>query len=88
MEAVRGKKNLNGLYLIYSGYKADNIFYLNILKDKGIDISLKDREKLKIGDKVIVCQKKVEQYIDKHYGYEVLNINGNVKTYRIYEKKQ
>ena len=85
-DAVKGNNNLDGQYLLYKGYNAHILFYLNILNDQGVNISFKDIGRLKKEDVVIAYQDKIKQYIDEHYKYEVLNTKGNIKTYKIYGK--
>lgn len=87
-EAVHGKHDLNGQFLLYKGYYAHNLFYLNVLNDQGTDISIKDWKELQPGDIVIAPQQKVKNYIAKHYLFEVVKDAGNVITYRIHGRIQ
>jgi len=87
-DAIKGKYHLNKQCLLYEGYHAHNLFYLNILNDKGIEISFKDWKKLEKEDVVIASQKNVKQYVEEHYNHQVLNSNGTIITYLIHGNKQ
>lgn len=82
-DAVDGKHDLNNKLLVYQGYYAHNLFYINILKDQGVDIDFKNRTKLQAGNVVIVPQQEARDYIEKHYDYKILRTDGNIVTYKI-----
>ena len=86
-EAVKGKYDLNNQYLIYDGYNAHNLFYLNVLNDKGTQISFKDWKNLNPMDIAIASQNNVKRYVEEHYKHEVIHTKGNVLTYQIYGRK-
>ncbi len=87
-DAVKGKYNLNGQYLLYDGYNAHIIFYLNVLNDKGARIELKDWGTMQKDDIGIAYQNKVKQYIEQHYIFDIINTNGNIITYKIHGRKE
>ncbi|WP_207434046.1 ArnT family glycosyltransferase [Sabulibacter ruber] len=87
-DAIKGVHEVNGKFLLYEGYRGQNLFYLNILKDKGVQISFKDWDKLDNGDIVIAHQGHVKQYVIDHYNYQVLKEVGNVISYKIDGRKQ
>lgn len=87
-DAIKGKFDLNNQYLIYDGYNAHIQFYLNILNDKGTQISFKNWRNLNPLDIVIVPQNNMKQYVEKHYKYDIINKNGNILTYKIYGRKE
>lgn len=87
-DAVKGKYDLNNQYLLYDGYNAQNLFYLNILNDKGTQISFKDWKNLSPMDIVIAHQNHVKEYVEEHYKHEVVQKEGNVVTYKIYGTKE
>lgn len=87
-DAVKGKYHLHQHYLVYDGYYAHLLFYLNVLNDKGIEISLKDKENLQSGDLVIVSQNHIKQYIEEHYKFDIKDTIGTVSIYKIYERKE
>lgn len=86
-DALRGKYNIDGHFLLYDGYYAQNLFYLNILNDKGIAVSMKDWTQLESQDRVIASQKMVKLYVEEHYDHEIIFVKGNVITYKINERK-
>jgi 4-amino-4-deoxy-L-arabinose transferase-like glycosyltransferase len=75
--AVNGKENVDNYFLLYDGYGAQNEFYVNILNDKGINISFKDWKTLKEGDKVIVQQQSIKDFIEQNYSYNIIGRYGN-----------
>jgi len=85
-DAVKEKHSVNNYFLLYDGYNAHNKFYLNILNDNGVKIEFKDWTNLNDGDKVIVCQQNVKEYINNNYLYEVIENINNISKYRIISK--
>lgn len=86
-EAIKGKHDVNNQYLLYDGYKAHNLFYVNILNDKGVKFSFKDWKKLADKDIVIAHQGNIKKYIKENYKQEIIHTTGNIVTYKIYGKK-
>ena len=86
-DAVKGKHEVDRYYLLYDGYSAQNLFYLGILHDKGINIKLKDWKSLDNGDKVIVQQQNIKEYLHKNYVLESISQINNVMEYRVVDKK-
>jgi acetone carboxylase gamma subunit len=70
-------------FLLYDGYCPQNTFYIKILQDKGVNISFTDLTKLKNGDHLIICQKKVKNYISKNYSVEIIKNIRNVTKCKI-----
>lgn len=87
-DAIKGKYDLNNQYLLYDGYNAHNLFYLNILNDRGVQISFKNWRKLASMDIVIAYQNHVKKYVKKYYKQEIIQVDGNVVTYKIYGDKE
>ncbi|HLW29489.1 MAG TPA: glycosyltransferase family 39 protein [Brumimicrobium sp.] len=87
-DAVKGKHDLNNKFVLYDGYYAQNLFYLNILNDKGVNVQFKDWTKLDTNDIVIAHQEEVKEYLEEHYNYEIIHTEGNVITYKIYGSKE
>lgn len=83
-KGIKGKYDLNDKFLLYDGYYAHNLFYINILNDKGVNISLKDWTKLEAGDVVLTHHSHLKDYIATHYTSEVIETTGNVITYKIH----
>lgn len=86
-DAVKGKHNLNNQYLLYDGYNSQNLFYLNVLNDKGTRISFKDWRNLSPMNIVIAHQNNVKQYLEENYNNEIIHNEGNVITYKILGRK-
>ncbi len=86
-DAVKGKQDVDHYFLLYSGYSAQNLFYLGILHDKGVNIKLKDWKALDKGDKVIVQQQNIKDFLNNNYILENIAQINNVIKYRIVDKK-
>ncbi len=86
-DAIKGKINVNNQYLLYKGYNAQNLFYINILKHKGVNIDYKDWTKLTEGDEVITHQLEIKEYLEQNYAYDIVRLVGNVLTYKIHGNK-
>lgn len=94
-DAVKGKRNLTNYFLcsdnediagenkISGGYNTGDLFYLNIINDKGGKIDFKDWEKLELSDKVIAHQDHVKKYIESNYSFIILENYKNVRIYKI-----
>ncbi|MCF8297452.1 MAG: glycosyltransferase family 39 protein [Saprospiraceae bacterium] len=82
-DAVKGKYDVDDYFILYDGHYANLRFYMNILNDRGVDISFKNWKNLQSGDLVIVCQNNVKQYVEEHYDLEKIEEIGNVIKYRI-----
>lgn len=87
-DALKGKHNVNDQYILYDGYYAHYLFYINLLKDKGVNIDFKDWTKLQSKDLVVVQQVELKQYIEEHYTYEEIHNEGNLTTYKINGNKE
>ena len=86
-DAVKGKHNLNNQYLLYDGHNSQNLFYLNVLNDKGTRISFKDWRNLSPMNIVIAHQNNVKKYLEENYNNEIIHNEGNVITYKILGRK-
>lgn len=86
-KASVGKEDCNNYFLLHEGYGGQNLFYINILKDKGINFSTKDWTKLEAGDMVIVHQQNIQDYVNNTYHCELIWQKDNVIKYKINAKK-
>ncbi len=86
-DAVKNKYDLNHTYLLYEGYDTQNLFYLKILNDKGVDVNFKNWKDLSAKDIVITHQNNIKKYLEENYEYEQIPIRGNIVKYKIYGKK-
>lgn len=87
-DAIKGKHDLNGYTLLNDNYGAHNTFYINILRDKGVDINYCDDWKnLTVNSRVIAHQQIVKDYINQNYSVEVIDSYYNIFFYKIVGKK-
>lgn len=86
-EAVNGEHEVNNHFLLYDGYYAQNLFYLKMLENKGINLRFKSWEALSENDKVIIPQDYIRQYVQAHYKVDTLSEKGSIITYQILSKK-
>ncbi len=82
-EAVNSQRSIKQHNICYDGHNAHLSFYLSLLNEKNQQVGFKDKRFLVPGDLVIASQYDVQQYIEKHYSFEVTNTYYNVKTYTI-----
>jgi 4-amino-4-deoxy-L-arabinose transferase-like glycosyltransferase len=87
-DALKGKQEVADCLFLFDDYNAHNFFYINILQDKGININYGDWRYLNAGDKAIVSQENVKQYIADNYEYEVLLTYGTAVKYQINGRKE
>jgi 4-amino-4-deoxy-L-arabinose transferase-like glycosyltransferase len=83
--AFEERRNVEGYSYVSTNYDAHNQFYLLKLRDeKNSTISNKGHKDLETGDKVIVDQDDLKDYITTHYDTHTLE---EYKTVRVYEIK-
>jgi 4-amino-4-deoxy-L-arabinose transferase-like glycosyltransferase len=83
-DAIKGGHDLNGYTLIHQGYYVHNLFYINMLKDKGVNVNLtSDWKNLNIDDSVIVHQKEVKDSLKLKYYLDTLRKESNIYFYKI-----
>ena len=84
-QAYEGRRNIEKYSYVANKYTPHNLFYLRKLNDeKDASIDSKDYKKLEIGDKAIVHQGDLKEYIETHYDTHTLE---QYKTVRVYEIK-
>lgn len=86
-DAIKGNQNVQNCFVLYDGYFAQNLFYINILNDKGININLKDWKKLNNGDQVISTQKIINDYLTENYILKSIMVSNRVTKYEIVATK-
>ncbi len=87
----KSKKTLKADYILFDGndmyyleYCSAHLqFYMNILKEKGININFKDYRDLDTGNKVMTSDSNIKKYLLKHYNYSIINMDGNIEAYLI-----
>jgi len=82
-EAIKGQINLKNKYVLYDGYDAHILFYLDVLNKKGINVSRKDWQNLSDGDIVITHQIQIKEYLNKTYQCKLIESIGNVEVFKI-----
>lgn len=83
-DIIRGKRNLTARYFIDDGYNPQHKFYLIGMQQKGMEIEYIEKTDLASGNKVIVYQYGVKEYIISHYTYEITETFGNITVYNIH----
>lgn len=85
--AIKGKYDIDNTYLIYDGYHGHNLFYVNILNDKGVNVTFKKWEEAEENDVVITSQDHIKNNLSEHYQIEQLSEVNTVTKYLIHGKK-
>ncbi|MDR2979236.1 MAG: glycosyltransferase family 39 protein [Bacteroidales bacterium] len=86
-EIVRGKRDMDDFIVLYTDHPAHILFYVDVLQDKGKNISLRNKKEVKIGEIVLASQDEVKQSIELEHDYNVVDEYDNVKIYKIIGKK-
>ncbi len=86
-DAVQGNHDLNNKLLLYDGYSAHNWFYIIKLNQKGVNTAIKDWTKLEANEVVYTFQNNIKEYLEEHYDIEVVDVYGNIVTYKIHGEK-
>lgn len=95
-DALRNDRDLNGFKVVYSrflghydGQTPHIQFYIDLLSEKGMDISYENWQKLKSGDKIICTLTDYNTIIKDHYNCEILSQNkkNNIGTFIILKAK-
>jgi len=85
--ALRGKFDLDGKYLLYEGYDLQNLFYIRLLNEKGVNVSIKKLKDVKVGDVVITSQNPVRNHLRNNYHIKELERDQIVYTYKILQQR-
>lgn len=88
-DALINNVNLNNQFLLTEddAYRPFEMFYVELLKDKGINISIESLEEMKEGQVVFTSIKETSDFVKENYLYTVLQSKGNVVTYKLHGKK-
>jgi len=82
-EATENRRDLNGKYMVYEGYAAQNIFYLRILQEKGVKTGRLGFKDIRPGLEIIACQDTVKNFIRKNFIYSEKQKKNSVFTYKV-----
>jgi len=85
-DAARGHQAIDGHVLSFEDYQAHNLFYVNLLNEKGAEVAFKHWHGLEPGDRAVAYQHGVKEYIRAHYHHELLRTHGAVEIYLIHAK--
>ncbi len=86
-EGIRDNRDFNGQKLLFGGYHAHVLFYLNILNDKGQNIQFADIRTIEKGDEIIVYQDEIKAKLEKNYIFEKLYTQNKIDIVRIDGRK-
>jgi 4-amino-4-deoxy-L-arabinose transferase-like glycosyltransferase len=76
--------SLNGSLIIYNSETVAHVqFYINLLAEKGIHVSLTTFPDINSHNKVIVAQKSTQDLVETFYNYELIEGDGIVRKYRL-----
>ena len=80
--------DLNGFQLLKDSYSPNIDCYMIKLNEQKIDIQYGQKEYLKQGDKVLIWEESMRQYLDQNYWLDTILIQeANIQLYNIIEKK-
>ncbi|MES2679604.1 MAG: glycosyltransferase family 39 protein [Bacteroidota bacterium] len=82
-EATEKRRDVNGKYLVYQGYAAQNIFYLRVLQERGVKTGRLGLNDIRPGLEFIACQDTVKNYIRENFIYSEKQEKNDVFTYKV-----
>jgi hypothetical protein len=74
--------------ICYLDYNAHISFYTDKMNMNDVSIEFKDWTKLQEGEKIVIGQDSLRNYIESKYKFEVLNYRGVVRKYQILGAKE
>ncbi len=87
-DAAKGRHEVNNKYVLLDGYNAHIWFYIINLNHQGVAISFKDWTKLAPEDVVLTELGHLKEYVEKKYDFEIIDVYGNIVTYKIHGEKE
>lgn len=87
-DAVKGRHDVNNKHVLLDGYNAHIWFYIINLNNKDIQTSFKDWTKLAPEDVVFTHQGHLKEFVEGHYNFEIIDVYGNIVTYKIHGEKE
>lgn len=85
--AYKDLHDLSGKRIFHKGYETHLVFYLNLIKEKGVDVKLTSfkwgKEKVQLGEEIIAHQPEVKKYIEETYETEILKDFNGIITYKL-----
>lgn len=86
-DAVRGNAHMHNKFVVYEEYHAHILFYLEILKQQKVNTGLKDFEKIKKGDAILVSNDNTREKIKQTFKCVEIHERGPVFTLIILNPK-
>ncbi len=86
-DAVRGKIEIDGLTVPMDRYSPQYHFYLEILKQDGVDVTRKSWSQLVPGETVLATDRDRKKMMEPLYAYLLIRDVGNAKVYEILAKR-
>lgn len=86
-DAVNNKVDLNNCFIIYDFYYAQNLFYVNILRNKGVKVQLKNVKNVNVNEDVISYSPSLEEFLKNKFEMQLITDINGVKRYKILAQK-
>ena len=86
-DIIKGEKQGDNFLVVYNDYAPHIRFYINILNEKGKNISFKEKEKLEAGEIILCSQDEVKEYIKENYEYKISEEYYNIAICEIIDRK-
>jgi 4-amino-4-deoxy-L-arabinose transferase-like glycosyltransferase len=85
-EAVEGKRNVSGSYILHENYHAEMTFYVLQLKERNQTVGFKNRQEIMTGDTIIVHEEPLKNFVENNFETEIIDRKWNVVRYRLVSK--
>lgn len=82
-EGLEGKRDLNDFALVSKGPYQHCLFYMNLLKEKGMEVRMSPLTELNPGDRVIAYEQDAWEEIERSYTIQLLDHREYVRIYLI-----
>lgn len=86
-DIIREKRENDNFIILYDGYSAHIKFYVNVLNEKGKNISLRNTKKIDAGETILVSQDDMKKFVENNYKYKILDNFYNLWLYEIVDEK-
>ena len=85
-EALNGRQDVNGYYLLDDGCNLQHMFYVKVLQGSGVDISFRDWRVLHSSDYIIVREEEINKYIKPNYSFRIIEATNKVFKCKIHQR--
>jgi hypothetical protein len=79
----REKRQEDNFIILYDNYAAHINFYVNLLNEKGKNISLRKSKEVKTGEVVLTVQEETKKFLEENYECKILETFHNLRLYEI-----